>query len=160
MKVTIRPLIETDAYVSVKWRNDPEVFKYTGNTYNHEITIESELEWIRKVISNPEEYRCAILVDGIYVGNVYLTEIIGGNANYHIFIGERCYWGKGIAKEASRQIVDYGFNKLHLNSIRLRVRKQNIRAISLYRSLGFKYICDVNDWMVMELNNEFRLTEG
>ena len=33
MKVTIRPLVESDAYTSVKWRNDPEVFKYTGNTY-------------------------------------------------------------------------------------------------------------------------------
>ena len=32
MKVTIRPLVESDAYTSVKWRNDPEVFKYTGNT--------------------------------------------------------------------------------------------------------------------------------
>ena len=27
MKVTIRPLVESDAYTSVKWRNDPEVFK-------------------------------------------------------------------------------------------------------------------------------------
>ena len=57
MQVTIRPLIEDDAYTSVKWRNDPEVFKYTGNTYAHEITIESELNWIRKVMSNPNEYR-------------------------------------------------------------------------------------------------------
>ncbi len=28
MNVTIRPLVEEDAYTSVKWRNDPEVFKF------------------------------------------------------------------------------------------------------------------------------------
>lgn len=33
MEVAIRPLREEDAYTSVKWRNDSEVFKFTGNTY-------------------------------------------------------------------------------------------------------------------------------
>ena len=75
MNVRIRPLKEQDAYTSVKWRNDPEVFKFTGNIYNHEITIDNELEWIRKVTANPTDYRCAILVDEVYVGNIYLTDI-------------------------------------------------------------------------------------
>lgn len=101
MKVTIRPLIEEDAYTSVKWRNDPEVFKYTGNTYKHEIKIENELEWIRKVIAKANDYRCAILVDEVYVGNIYLTDIQDCKAHYHIFIGNRNYWGKGVAKKAS-----------------------------------------------------------
>ena len=30
MYVTIRPLQVEDAYTSVKWRNDTDVFKYTG----------------------------------------------------------------------------------------------------------------------------------
>lgn len=47
MEVSIRPLMMEDAYTSVKWRNDSEVFKYTGNTYNHEITIQDELSWIK-----------------------------------------------------------------------------------------------------------------
>ena len=70
MNVTIRPLVEEDAYTSVKWRNDSEVFKFTGNTYKHEIKIENELEWIRKVMANPADYRCAILADDVYVGNI------------------------------------------------------------------------------------------
>lgn len=99
MNVTIRPLVEEDAYTSVKWRNDPEVFKFTGNTYKHEITIGNELEWIRKVIANTNDYRCAILVDEVYVGNIYLTDIQEGKAHYHIFIGNKNYWGKGVAKK-------------------------------------------------------------
>ena len=154
MNVTIRPLQENDAYTSVKWRNDPEVFKYTGNTYSSEITIENELEWIKKAISNPNEYRCAILVDGIYVGNVYLTDINDGEAEYHIFIGECSHWGKGIARLASEKIIEYGFTQLHLNCIKLRVRVANKRAISLYQTLGFIVVGSDETWISMELLNK------
>lgn len=154
MNVTIRPLEESDAYTSVKWRNDPEVFKYTGNTYSREITIDNELEWIRNVISNQNEYRCAILADGIYVGNIYLTDINDGEAEYHIFIGERSHWGKGIARLASKQIIEYGFTQLHLNCINLRVKVANKRAYTLYQTLGFVEVdCD-DTWISMRLLNK------
>lgn len=140
MEITIRPLIIEDAYTSVKWRNDPEVFKYTGNTYDHEITLESELSWIKRVIESEDEYRCAILVDGIYVGNIYLTDITDKDAIYHIFIGNKNYWGKGVAKKASDLILEYAFDKLRLQSVKLKVHKNNESAIALYAKLGFKTI--------------------
>lgn len=154
MNVTIRPLQESDAYTSVKWRNDPEVFKYTGNTYSREITIDNELEWIRKVISNPDDYRCAILADGVYVGNIYLTGINGGEADYHIFIGDRSYWGKGISKLASEEIIKYGFTQIHLNCIKLRVRVANKRAYYLYQTLGFIEVDSDETWILMKLLNK------
>ena len=152
MQVTIRPLQEQDAYTSVRWRNDPDVFKYTGNTYDHEITIESELGWIRRVIANPNDYRCAILVDGIYVGNIYLTDIEGEAAEYHIFIGNKDYWGKGVAKHASCLLLDYAFNVLSLKRVHLRVRQENISAIKLYKKLGFCVDYKVEGQLVMSIN--------
>lgn len=151
MKVTIRPLVEEDAYTSVKWRNDPEVFKYTGNIYKNEIKIENELEWIRKVTNNPSDYRCAILAEGVYVGNIYLTGIKDGKADYHIFIGDKSYWGKGVAKQASLLILDYAFHVLKLNEVNLRVRKVNTSAYNLYHKLGFKEQIAEGDWTVMTL---------
>lgn len=153
MNVNIRPLIIEDAFTSVKWRNDPEVFKYTGNTYDHEITIESELNWIKKVISNPKDYRCAIIVDGTYVGNIYLTDIENCIGNYHIFIGDKSYWGKGVAKKASILIINYGFKNLGLSEIKLRVRDANQSATYLYKSLGFKTISKKNDVIEMSLTS-------
>lgn len=153
MEVTIRPLREDDAYTSVKWRNDPEVFKYTGNTYDHEIFLETELEWIRRVVANSNEYRCAIEVDGVYVGNIYLTDIENGSAEYHIFIGDKNYWGKGVAFNASRLIIEYGFFELGLQKIKLSVRTLNVKALNLYRKLGFSVINSANDWINMELKN-------
>lgn len=153
MEIIIRPLVEEDAYTSVKWRNDPDVFKYTGNTYDHEITIGSELDWIRRVMNNPNDYRCAIIADNTYVGNIYLTDIDGVSAHYHIFIGNKDYWGKGVAKEASKQIVDYAFGSLGLKRIILRVRKDNVRAIRLYHSLGFSITENDSKWNKMILTN-------
>ena len=153
MEIIIRPLVEEDAYTSVKWRNDPDVFKYTGNTYDHEITIESELDWIRRVMNNPNDYRCAIIADNTYVGNIYLTDIDGVSAHYHIFIGNKDYWGKGVAKKASKQIIDYAFGSLGLKRIILRVRKDNVRAIRLYHSLGFSITENDSKWNKMILTN-------
>lgn len=153
MKVSIRPLKKDDAYTSVKWRNDSEVFRYTGNTYDHVISIDSELNWIQKVIECQSDFRCAILVDGVYVGNIYLTDIIDKKADYHIFIGEKNYWGRGVAKEASKLILEYAFSTLRLNEVDLKVRKQNTRAIALYTSLGFEITNDEGDWMKMAKYN-------
>ena len=152
MNVTIRPLVEEDAYTSVKWRNDPEVFKFTGNTSKTKITIDNELEWIRKVMANPADYRCAILADDVYVGNIYLTDINDGKAQYHIFIGDKKYWGKGIAKQASLLILEYAFNVLKLDEVYLRVRKENTSAYNLYLRLGFKNVMVDGDWTLMRLS--------
>lgn len=144
MKVTIRPLVEADADTSYNWRNDPEVFKYTGNVYTEVITLETERLWISRVINNKDEYRCAIIADNKYVGNIYLTNIVKNeSAVYHIFIGEKEYWGKGVGKKASIEIIKYGFNVLKLDYIYLKVRHENNNAIKLYDSLGFK--CDRQD---------------
>ena len=151
MNVTIRPLQEEDAYTSVIWRNDPDVFKFTGNTYNHEITIDSELNWIRKVINNAVEYRCAILANDIYVGIIYLTNIEQGKAEYHIFLGNKEFWGKGVAYKASLLILEYGFIKLKLNSITLKVNKENMSAYNLYKKLGFVDINSEEGWVEMEI---------
>lgn len=63
--------------------------------YSQRITPECELNWIRQVMANPSDYRCAIIVNGVYVGNIYLTDINNGTATYHIFIGDKTYWGEG-----------------------------------------------------------------
>ena len=153
MEVSIRPLEIEDAYTSVKWRNDPEVFKYTGNTYNHEITVQDELAWIKKVTQSKDEYRCAILANGQYVGNIYLTNIHNGSAVYHIFLGEKSIWGKGVAKQASLLMLEYAFNSLRLESVELKVRIKNRRAIYLYKSIGFYEISCNEEWMHMIIND-------
>ena len=151
MDVFLRRLERKDAYTSYKWRNDPDVFKYTGTIYDHKITLETELQWIERVIKNDDEYRCAIIADKCYVGNIYLTNIDDEKAEYHIFIGDKSYWGKGVAKKASIEIIRYGFDHLNLKKIVLEVRSQNNPAIRLYEKLGFAIVEEKSNFLAMEI---------
>lgn len=154
MNVRIRPLEENDAYTSVKWRNMPEVWKYTEYKWTREITLEDELQWIRRVVKDLSCSRFAILADDTYVGNVYLTNIKDGVAEYSIFIGNKEYWGKGVARKASEQIIAYGRDVLHLSAITLRIREDNLAAMHIYLSLGFTRMDkkdEVFTWMKLDL---------
>lgn len=137
MEIKIRPLEENDAYTSVKWRNIPDLWTHTTFKATREITIEDELNWIKKVTNNPNDARFAITADGKYVGNIYLTNIEDGVGEYHIFIGEKEYWGKGIARQASVQLIEYA-KKRGLEAIYLEVKQDNAGAYHLYEKLGFK----------------------
>lgn len=150
MKTTIRPLCVDDALTSYKWRNNPNIWKYTGNKPNKLITPEIETEWIKKVLNNGNEKRFAIIVDGQYIGNTYLTNIEKGTANYHIFIGEESFWGKGIGTEVLKQVLAFARDELELKKITLRVNKENIAARKLYKKLGFIDIIIENNMVLME----------
>ena len=152
MNIYIRPLKEEDAYSSYIWRNDPEVFKFTGNVYTNRITIESELNWIRRVMDNNDEYRCAIMADDEYIGNIYLTGINDCEAWFHIFIGNKDYWGKGIAKKASLLMLDHAFNILKIKTVRLSVHPDNLSAINLYSSIGYKETGMCDNRIIMEIS--------
>jgi len=164
MRVYIRPLRESDALVSYTWRNDPEVWRYTASRPDRYITPEMEVEWIRGVLKDGSSYRFAICADdGVsdqYVGNAYLTEVNAGVAWFHIFIGDRQYWGRGIASEATRMVIAYAFNVLEVDRVRLRVKREHAAAISVYQRCGFAAV-DLpggsarpadDAWQVMEID--------
>ena len=152
MEVNIRPLEEKDAYTSVEWRNTPEVWQYTGSSPDREITIKDELGWIKKVTEDKTGRRFAIIAEGVYVGNIYLTDIKNHQAEYHIFIGDKNYWGKGIARKASNQIIEYGKEVLGLKEIILKVNIDNTAAVKLYESLSFKEYGKNGKFIKMKLN--------
>ncbi len=139
MEVFLRKLVEEDALVSYKWRNDADVWQWTGRRPDRIITPEIELDWIRKILQNPNEARYAICVlpTGEYIGNVQLTNIENGKAEFHIFIGEKKYWGTGVGKKATLEMIRIGFEQLGLEEIYLLVHKKNSPAIVVYLKTGF-----------------------
>ncbi|MEG0759971.1 MAG: GNAT family N-acetyltransferase, partial [Chryseobacterium sp.] len=136
----IRPLEIEDANISWKWRNDPEVWKFTGSKPNKEISPEIELQWIQKVINEESSKRFAILVDEKYIGNIQLTNITKNSAVFHIFIGDKDYWGKGISSLATYQLLYFAKTVLKLKTVELEVNLSHIAAIKSYESTGFKIV--------------------
>lgn len=140
-----------DAEVSYKWRNDPEIWKLTGSRPDRTITLEDEQKWIDQVMNDETCRRFAIVADGTYVGNTYLTNIADSRAEFHIFIGDKSYWGKGIASAASKELIAFGRDELKLDSIYLKVHEDNTAAIHVYKKMGFLPSSKEGKFIVMNL---------
>ena len=153
MNILIRPLSIDDAAISYKWRNNPEIWKHTGAQYSTEISEEIESDWLKGTLGDVSKSRFAILVDHEYVGNVQLTDIqVKDTAQFHIFIGNQAYWGKGVAKEATYQILVYAKEVLQLRSVFLEVKEENIAAVKAYEKNGFIVTDTTNDFLIMNCN--------
>ncbi|KAH8832522.1 acyl-CoA N-acyltransferase [Flagelloscypha sp. PMI_526] len=59
------------------------------------------------------------------------------NGSFVIVVREE-YWGKGFAKEAMQWLMDYTFENLGYHRLGLSAFVGNVRAVELYRGLGFK----------------------
>ena len=154
MEVIIRDLQPNDAKISYKWRNDPEVWKQTGRKWNNLVTEEIEEQWIRAVIKKPNEKRFAICVgkDLKYIGNVQLTGITKIEGTFHIFIGDKEFWGKGIGTKATQLILSFAKRELSLHRVNLFVKKGNIAAIKVYEKVGFKSGKTLGEDILMTMN--------
>ncbi len=80
-----------------------------------------------------------IEADGQLIGFCGLNnrDPFASTAELGITIGDKSYWGRGYGREAIGLLVAYGFSKLNLRRVYLRVHGRNERAIRAYRSCGF-----------------------
>ena len=139
--VDLRPFDST--YLTqeyVDWFNNPEVTKYNRHgaiTY----TLELAKEYIATTQKSSDTVVCAIIVKDTarHVGNIALQKIdvISKHAEYSIIVGNKQYWGKGVAGDASRVILRYAFSTLDLHRIYCGTSVANIPMQKLAASLGF-----------------------
>lgn len=141
--VTIRPLCVDDAKISYKWRNDPEVWKYTGSKPNTRITYEMERQWIENVLIDETSKRFAIIANNKYIGNVQITDIDSQrSAQAHIFIGDKEFWGNGIATKALKVLIDVVQNELTIKELYALVHPQNSASLYAFLNNGFIRVSD------------------
>jgi RimJ/RimL family protein N-acetyltransferase/glycosyltransferase involved in cell wall biosynthesis len=146
--ILIRQLSIEDASISFHWRNDPEIWQYTGNRPDKFVTEDLERNWLTEKLTEKNSSLFAIIVDNKYVGNIQITDIIERcKGQYHIFIGEKSFWGKGVGTQATAQIIRFAKEKLNLKELYLIVNPNNEAAIKLYEKSGF-----------VKVNNEIRMT--
>ena len=108
----------TSTYVS--WMNDPEVIKYldSGGDY----TLE-KLEDFLKGVESKDMLFWAIVDKGLdkHIGNIKIDpfSIMHHRGEYGILIGDKTAWGKGYAKEASIEVINYCFKNLNMKKVTL-----------------------------------------
>lgn len=123
------------------WFNDKEVCRYNRHGVVHN-TIELTRNYVEAIDCSDEIAVFAIIArtDGEHIGNISLKiswEEESGEIS--IIIGEKAYWGKGVATEAYSLILDYGFNILGLKKLYSGMTARNKGMIRVVQKVGMRY---------------------
>lgn len=84
------------------------------------------------------------------IGACGLKKIDERKAEYWGYIGEKSLWGHGLGKDLMKVVLEKAF-ELKLSTIWLRVRKYNLRAINLYKRIGFTIETDEPETYLMTM---------
>jgi RimJ/RimL family protein N-acetyltransferase len=122
-----------------KWLNDPICRKYMR------FQVPKTLEEIKQFLVPQKGIKEMILLD-IYhkaekkvIGNIGLSSIHWFNRNGNLFylVGEREYWGRGLASKAVYLLLNYGFKELNLHKIYAKVMGPNLASMRILDKFGF-----------------------
>jgi RimJ/RimL family protein N-acetyltransferase len=105
---------------------------------------EEEIEWIRGTWQRRKagtEYQFAVedkvTKEFLGGGGLFSINQVAHSAELGIAIHAEKNWGKGYGTDTMRVLLEFGFNYLNLNSVRLRVNDFNVRGIKTYKKVGF-----------------------
>ena len=128
MIVTIRKFERNDIPKKVEWINNPENNQFLH--YDIPLEVGKTEIWFENNKDRNDRYDAVIEADGVPCGTIGLLSIDKKNkkAEFYIAMGEATLKGKGIATEASKLILSYGFETLNLNRIYLYTEVENIPA--------------------------------
>lgn len=139
-KIYLRILSSEDvsaAYVS--WMNDYDIVKYTESRFSPQ-----NRESIKQFVTNANNANNTLF--GIFsndnkthIGNIKLGPInwIHRYADIGIIIGNKEYWGKGVATEAINLVVEYAFNQLNLHKLISGAYQYNTGSVKAFKKNGF-----------------------
>lgn len=140
-KCYLSPIDPDDAHQYCTWLNDLSITVHLDSTFT--LTPDIERNIINELRSgNNKIFGIVDIKTDMLIGGVGLHDINNYNqtAMFGVYIGDKNYLGKGFGEEATKLMLDYGFNILNLHNIFLMVYDYNQKAIDLYKKIGFKII--------------------
>lgn len=126
-RVLLRPLSIKDAKVLARLANDYSVSRFTHVPYPYK--LKDALDFIKKINKKGTNEIVFAIINKktkAYMGNVDFIRIEKRDKRAEIgyWLGKE-YRNKGYMTEATRLIVDYGFNKLKFNRIEISCSTKN-----------------------------------
>ena len=137
--IYLSPRRVEDVEKYVEWLNDFETTDYTGRS-GAIMTLEKEREYLENHSGDEASFAIVRLKDDELIGTIGLENIshLRRIATLGIFIGDKESRNKGYGTEAIKLLLEYGFQYLNLNNIKLDLMEFNERAYRCYQKCGFK----------------------
>lgn len=140
-RVFLRVAERSDLRAFVRWFNDVEVIRNLA--MRAPMSEAAESQWYERMLASQgtTDYHFVIcLLEGrrpIGTAGLHGLDLVNGNAEFGIAIGEKAEWGKGYGTDATRAICDFGFGELRLERISLSYHDGNERGRRTYERAGF-----------------------
>jgi diamine N-acetyltransferase len=142
-RIRLRAIEREDLPRYVEWFNDPEVT--AGLATYFPMSLADETRWFENLGSRPMEERGLAIEAKTadsgwrHIGGTGFEHIEWVNrvAEFGIVIGDKAFWNQGYGTEATRLMLQHGFDTLNLHRIFLRVYESNLRAMRAYEKAGF-----------------------
>jgi len=142
-RLLLRPFQESDFEAVYEFGSNKKVQEFTGE--NDLLTLQGAKDIIKNVWFKDYEkhgygrwatiYKSDNRLIG-FTGLKYLEEIDETDIGFR-YLPE--YWGKGIATEASKEMIRYGFEKLNLAEIIAIAMKENIASNRVLVKIGLNH---------------------
>ena len=138
-RIYLSPRNTEDVEQFTEWLNDFEITDYIGRSA-YITTLEGEKQYLEENLNKNYNFFIITLKEDKLIGTVGLEnyDAINRTATLGIFIGDKDYRNEGYGTEAIKMVLDYGFNYLNLNNIKLDLMSFNERALKCYTKCGFK----------------------
>lgn len=136
----LRQLKESDAEYMLEWMHNEDNTRYFLRDFSS-MTLESCRDYIRNTGDDQENFHYAVTnKQDEYLGTISLKNVdrVNKNAEYAISLSPKAI-GKGVATEATDDILRVAFQELGLNRVYLNVLADNLRAKKFYEKYGFIY---------------------
>lgn len=142
-RLVLRNVVATDAADIFAFRGDPEVQKYNEGSRMTDIAearshIEEIAAWYaaRQAITWGVTLRGEDRVLGLFALYFWERRYDAGSLGYDLV---RTHWRQGIATEACRAILKFGFETMHLHRVNVDTRMDNAASLRLMARLGFRH---------------------
>lgn len=140
MKITMTILqVDQVAKSYVNWFDDKAVIRFSNNQ-NRLFSLDSQREYVKECLDNEDIDLYGIFADSLHIGNITISGLnsLHRRAELSYVIGDRNYWGLGIASFAIFELVQLGTKKYGLNKLYAGVASGNIASIKALEKNGFK----------------------
>lgn len=152
-RVALRRAHPDDLAAVVRWYRDPELARLTR--YQTRPMSHAEIErffQVRMLSVDALAYCITELPDQRLIGFTTFSSLDPDNGSvlFHITIGERDAWGRGLGTETTELMLGHAFERLALHRVGLTVFSYNVRAIRAYEKAGFQVEGRLRDAIVRD----------
>lgn len=144
-RLVLRPPTEKDGQVLFELMSDTRVTKFLSwESHTNIQTTKSLIENFILSQNNDKGYHWCICLENKIIGLVSLIDVKRKIRTWTLNRSELSYWistnnqGNGYATEASKGVIDFGFQYLNFHKIIVAHANLNIESKSICDKLGFK----------------------